>query len=88
MKTYLHQNYDKENLDEVLFSFSRFTPDYHPDKYDYFAADWLFVLNTMNFALWNPKNTKQWTVDGLTGYQALCAAIKRAIDVSIAVIQF
>ncbi|EFN61471.1 UPF0553 protein C9orf64, partial [Camponotus floridanus] len=54
--------------------------DYHPDKYDHRAADWLFVLNTMNFALRNPKGTKQWTVNKLTGYQALCAAIKRAID--------
>ncbi|XP_050466348.1 queuosine salvage protein-like isoform X2 [Cataglyphis hispanica] len=26
------------------------------------------------------ENTTQWTVDGLTGYQALCIAIKRAID--------
>ncbi|KAL6445357.1 hypothetical protein ACFW04_002277 [Cataglyphis niger] len=83
LKSYLHQNYYKRKLDEVLFGLSRFTPDYHPDKCDHNAADWLFVLNTMNFALWNPKNAKQWTVNELTGYQALCAAIKRAIDNNI-----
>lgn len=78
----------KENgeLRDVSDHLSRFTPDYHPDKYDLRAADWLFVLNTMNFALWNSKGTKQWTINQLTGYQALCAAIKRAIDVNITII--
>lgn len=75
-------------IDEVSDHLLRFTSDYYPDQYDHRAADWLFVLNTMNFALWNPKGTKQWTVKKLTGYEALCAAIKRAIDVNTIIIKF
>ncbi|EFN61472.1 UPF0553 protein C9orf64 [Camponotus floridanus] len=80
IKSYLFKSNQFGEVQEISDHLSRFTSDYHPDKYDHRAADWLFVLNTMNFALWNPKGTKQWTVNQLTGYQALCAAIKRAID--------
>ncbi|XP_072755708.1 uncharacterized protein [Anoplolepis gracilipes] len=81
--SYLNTNIQNDQLSQISKHFSRFTLEYHPDKYDSKAADWLFVLNTMNFALWNPKATKQWTVNELTGYQALCVAIKRAISNNI-----
>ncbi|XP_025264531.1 queuosine salvage protein [Camponotus floridanus] len=80
LKSYLFKSNQFGEVQEISDHLSRFISDYHPDKYDHRAADWLFVLNTMNFALRNPKGTKQWTVNKLTGYQALCAAIKRAID--------
>ncbi|KAM0732147.1 Queuosine 5'-phosphate N-glycosylase/hydrolase [Formica fusca] len=54
--------------------------DVYPHKDDPRAADWLFVLHTLNFSLWHPKGTKQWTVDGEHGFLALCFAIKRTID--------
>ncbi|XP_029177547.1 queuosine salvage protein-like [Nylanderia fulva] len=43
-------------------------------------VNWLFVLNTLNFSLWYPKNIKQWKVDGREGYIGLCNAIRRAIE--------
>ncbi|CAL1687165.1 unnamed protein product [Lasius platythorax] len=52
----------------------------YPEETDSRMADWLFVRHTLNFSLWNPKGTKQWTVSGTEGYVALCIAIKRAID--------
>lgn len=37
----------------------------------------------MNFCFWTPGNATKWQVNGATGYFALCAAIKRAIDEGI-----
>ena len=91
MASYFHQNHYNGNLEEVIDGYSRLTSEYHPNWHDPDprAADWLFVLNTMNFALLNPKGSKQWTVNGLTGYPALSTAIKRAIDdVSKIIIHF
>lgn len=80
VKNYILRNNQNKELDEIN-NLTRFTFDFYPDAFDIRAADWIFVLNTMNFALWNPKGVKQWTVDQFTGYQALCIAIKKAIDV-------
>ncbi|XP_029170426.1 queuosine salvage protein-like isoform X3 [Nylanderia fulva] len=82
VKNYILQNYQTENLAEIT-NLTRITSDFYPDLLDHRAVDWIFVLNTLNFALWNPRSTKQWTVNQLTGYQALCVAIKRAIDEEI-----
>lgn len=53
-----------------------------PNRNDSKAIDWLFVLHTLNFALWNRKGSEQWTVKCTNGYFGLCNAIKRAIVVS------
>ncbi|KYQ47924.1 UPF0553 protein C9orf64, partial [Trachymyrmex zeteki] len=78
--TYMFRNYDNKNFNEVACSYVRLSSEFHPEKDDKRAADWLFVLNTLNFALWTQKDMKEWKINGLTGYLALCAAIKRAID--------
>lgn len=71
---------NKNNFYTVTNRFRRHQT--YPEKEDSKLEDWLFVLHTLNFSLWNSKGTKQWTVDGSKGYCALCIAIKRAIDVS------
>lgn len=83
MIDYVRHNHENQNLSEVAFGrYVRLSSDFHPIPDDHRAADWLFVLNTLNFALWTRKNEPEWRVNGLTGYMALCAAIKRAIDVN------
>ncbi|XP_011646160.2 queuosine salvage protein [Pogonomyrmex barbatus] len=53
---------------------------YHPRPDDPRAADWIFVLDTLNFSFWTETGTKKWRVNKETGYFAFCAAVKRAID--------
>lgn len=53
---------------------------HHPKPDDPKAIDWIFVLDTLNFSFWPDKGKTKWTVNGETGYFALCAAVKRAID--------
>lgn len=84
----MFRNYDNRNFGEVVNKYVRLSSEFHPDKYDKRAADWLFVLNTLNFSLWTRNDAHEWKVDGLTGYLALCAAIKRAIDVNIFIFSF
>lgn len=60
----------------------------HPSPDDPRAVDWIFVLDTLNYSFWSRKDSPKWTVDGRTGYFALCAAVKRAIDVSLGTIIF
>ncbi|XP_068146644.1 queuosine 5'-phosphate N-glycosylase/hydrolase [Drosophila tropicalis] len=50
------------------------------------AADWIFVVDTLNFCFWTPDNYTKYKVNGYTGYFALCAAIKRAVDEGIDII--
>ncbi|KAI8036923.1 hypothetical protein M5D96_010236 [Drosophila gunungcola] len=50
------------------------------------AADWVFVLDTLNFCFWTPNNYTKYKVEGYTGYFALCAAVKRAIKEGVDVI--
>ncbi|XP_017752669.1 PREDICTED: UPF0553 protein C9orf64 homolog [Eufriesea mexicana] len=56
--------------------------EFHPSSKHPKAVDWIFVLDTLNFSFWNEKNcnNSKWTVNCQTGYFALCAAIKRAIE--------
>ncbi|XP_011703539.1 PREDICTED: UPF0553 protein C9orf64 homolog [Wasmannia auropunctata] len=53
---------------------------YHPKPDDPRAADWIFVLDTLNFSFWTETGAKKWRVNGETGYFAFCAAVSRAID--------
>lgn len=75
-------NYRNKNFDEVTYNYVRLSTEFHPEKDDPNAVDWLFVLNTLNYSLWTPKGHSEWRVNGLTDYLALCAAVKRAIDVN------
>ncbi|GLG97259.1 hypothetical protein R5R35_004565 [Gryllus longicercus] len=57
----------------------------HPKKTDKDAADWIFVVDTLNFCFWKPPNSKEkWETHfrgkTYTGYFALCAAVNRAIE--------
>lgn len=52
----------------------------HPKATDPHAADWILVVDTLNFCFWTPKNYTKYKVNGYTGYFALCAAINRAMD--------
>ncbi|XP_070165643.1 queuosine 5'-phosphate N-glycosylase/hydrolase-like [Polyergus mexicanus] len=69
----------KDLTDTIANKFLR-KYDVYPHKEDPRAADWLFVLHTLNFSLWHPKSSKQWTVDGELGFIALCSAMKRTVD--------
>ncbi|CAL1687140.1 unnamed protein product [Lasius platythorax] len=70
-----------DNIEDFyILTYTFLRPKAYPVEEDSKKADWLFVLHTLNFSLWNPKGTKQWTVNGSEGYCALCFAIKRAID--------
>ncbi|XP_013108245.2 queuosine 5'-phosphate N-glycosylase/hydrolase [Stomoxys calcitrans] len=53
--------------------------DLHPKPTDAFAAEWIFVVDTLNFCFWTPTDYTKYKVDGYTGYFALCAAINRAM---------
>lgn len=52
----------------------------HPKETDPNAANWVLVIDTLNFCFWTPTNYTKYKVNGYTGYFALCAAINRAID--------
>lgn len=56
---------------------------YHPKSTDPTASNWVFLIDTLNFCFWTPGDDNKWKVNGATGYFALCAAIKRAIDEGI-----
>ncbi|XP_011697114.1 PREDICTED: UPF0553 protein v1g230591-like [Wasmannia auropunctata] len=52
---------------------------YFPERLEPTSADWIFLINTLNFSLFASNSPKKWTVNGEEGYSALCYAIKRAI---------
>ncbi|XP_031786919.1 queuosine salvage protein isoform X1 [Nasonia vitripennis] len=57
---------------------------HHPTTNDLKAVDWLFVIDTLNFCFWTDSEVnKRWKVEGQSGYFALCAAVKRALDAGI-----
>ena len=57
----------------------------HPQIANKSAADWIFLIDTLNFCFWSADKNNKWTVNfngkSYTGYFALCAAIQRAIKV-------
>ncbi|XP_017868382.1 PREDICTED: UPF0553 protein C9orf64 [Drosophila arizonae] len=52
----------------------------HPKASDEHAANWIFLVDTLNFCFWTPQNYTKYKVNGYTGYFALCAAINRAMS--------
>ncbi|XP_014220225.1 queuosine salvage protein [Trichogramma pretiosum] len=64
------------NLSLNVFSLSK----YHPIKNYSNAIDWIFISDALNFCFWNDKSSPKWKVNGESGYYALCAALKRAIE--------
>ncbi|KAM3176741.1 hypothetical protein ACTXT7_005902 [Hymenolepis weldensis] len=55
----------------------------HPKGSDAFAANWIFVLDSLNFSFWTdrePKYMVDYKSELHTGYPALCSVINRAID--------
>jgi hypothetical protein len=64
----------------------------HPQKADKSAVDWIFFVDTLNFCFWSAnKNTKWeviWNGKTHTGYFALCAAVKRALQVCYSLANF
>lgn len=69
-----------EDINSGALSVENFSQkNVHPSKHDRKALDWLFVVDTLNFCFWSNEQDDGWTVDGHTGYFALCAAINRAL---------
>ncbi|XP_011302619.1 UPF0553 protein v1g230591 isoform X3 [Fopius arisanus] len=70
-----------EGLKTGAVSIEKFSQcEMHPNSGHPKAIDWIFVLDTLNFSFWSSNPDDKWKVNGQTGYFALCAAIKRAID--------
>ena len=71
-----------ENLKNGQLSIRNFSQNvYHPNPNDSKAVDWLFVIDTLNFCFWPNAKDPKWKVNGESGYIALCAAVKRALEV-------
>lgn len=51
---------------------------HHPPSTEPNAPNWIFLIDTLNFCFWTQGDATKWTVDGETGYFALCAAVARA----------
>ena len=53
-------------------------------------ASWIFVIDTLNYAFWKPPGKPLFTVKyngkNYTGYWSLCAAIRRAMDDGIPIL--
>ncbi|XP_017790668.1 PREDICTED: UPF0553 protein C9orf64 homolog [Habropoda laboriosa] len=70
-----------EGLKKNVISVNNFSQiQFHPSSKHPKAVDWIFFLDTLNYSFWSKKDFPKWTVNGQTGYFALCAAVKRAID--------
>lgn len=55
----------------------------HPSPTDKNAIEWIFVVDTLNFCFWTPRDYTKYKVNGYTGYFALCAAVNRALNEGI-----
>jgi hypothetical protein len=55
----------------------------HPQTMDESTAEFIFLLDLLNFSFWAPEGEKAFTVQGFTGYQSLCALIQRALSEGI-----
>jgi len=51
------------------------------------SIDWMFVADTLNFSFWGQDEGQHYAVElhgkQYTGYMALCAALTRAVEVSL-----
>ncbi|XP_066587382.1 queuosine 5'-phosphate N-glycosylase/hydrolase [Prorops nasuta] len=72
--------------DHSIHSGSFSQKDFHPKPDNPRAADWIFILDTLNFSFWVDEESRRWTVNGQSGYFGLCTAIKKAIDAGIPII--
>lgn len=56
----------------------------HPQEANDAAIEWIFLVDSLNFSFWTPKDQPQFCVNHkgkqFTGYWALCAAIDRGIE--------
>lgn len=65
----------------------------HPSHIDdhKLKAAWIFLIDTLNFAFWKPPGKPLFTVNyngkSYTGYMSLCAAIRRAIDEKVPILE-
>ncbi|XP_015108295.1 queuosine salvage protein [Diachasma alloeum] len=76
-----------EGLKNRTISIDNFSQsELHPNAGHPKAIDWIFVLDTLNFSFWSNNADNKWKVNGHSGYFALCAAIKRAVDEGIPII--
>jgi len=62
----------------------------HPKEASDQSIDWIFLIDTLNFSFWSYPDAPKWEVayhgKVYTGYFALCAAVNRAIEVSITIL--
>lgn len=62
----------------------------HPQTADESAAQWIFLVDTLNFSFWSEDDECKYMVelDGVhhTGYWSLCAAVNRAIKEGIPIL--
>ena len=75
-----------ESLKSKKYSFKIWKEhELHPKEMTKQTADWIFVLDSLNFSFWVEDHCTPWTVrlndKNHTGYWALCAAINRALKV-------
>ena len=58
----------------------------HPQTANEKSVDWIFVIDTLNFSFWLPSSEPQFQVrykeKTYEDYEALCACINRALEVS------
>ena len=57
----------------------------HPKEMTRETVDWIFVVDSLNFSFWEPAGKPPFQVEfhgtNYVDYQALCAAINRALEV-------
>ena len=77
-------------LKEQNFSASIYSShECHPNPSFNNAAQWVFLIDCLNFSFWTDSEEKftiTYNEQNYTGYFALCAAIKRAIDSHIPIL--
>ncbi|KAF5297799.1 hypothetical protein FQA39_LY11948 [Lamprigera yunnana] len=73
-----------KNINDGSLSIERFSQhEIHPSANNPKALDWICVVDTLNFCFWHRDKEKGWMVNGYTGYFALCAAINRAVEENV-----
>lgn len=74
------------DLEKSLYSVKAWRKhELHPKELSDATVDWIFLLDTLNFSFWVERDCPPYVVkyrgSCYTGYWALCAAIKRALEV-------
>jgi len=80
-----------EELRKEKFVFHEITPKSIKIPSGNIAADWIFFVDTLNFSFWSPESSIKYLVNqnGIpqTGYFALCAAVNRALEQNIPIVE-